>query len=224
MKIALCYSGSLRTFSDCVGNHSLFFKNPDVFISTWSNNSRSQKINDPWHKKGKGTYPNEVTKSYIENLLPKTFKLNNLNIENFREDIVLPINCQNKTSLSCQYYKIKDCYDLIPEPYSYDFIIRIRGDMLISDVKFSDKKLIFPDNIWYNYPASHSQRRVNEMLWISNPELMRKSTSIYKNLLLINNQLGNNDMHGERICFQNLLNENLLDFIEYFSFKYNILR
>ena len=76
------------------------------------------------------------------------------------------------------------------------------------DFKFCDKKIIFPDNIWYNHPASNSHRRINEMLWISNPELMRKSISIYKNLLFINNQLSSDDICTEKgFVFKNLINE-----------------
>jgi len=51
MKIAICYSGNLRTYEHCVKNHFEIIGNADIYISTWDEIKESNNINDPWHHK-----------------------------------------------------------------------------------------------------------------------------------------------------------------------------
>ena len=46
MKIAICYSGNLRTFSHCVKNHAEIIKEADIYISTWDTIRFSDKDNE----------------------------------------------------------------------------------------------------------------------------------------------------------------------------------
>ena len=60
------------------------------------------------------------------------------------------------------------------------------------------------------------------MLWISTPDLAKKTTSIYDNLEKINNSI--NNVYGEAVCYKNLEIENILNKVKTFDFKYNVIR
>lgn len=64
---------------------------------------------------------------------------------------------------------------------------------------------------------------INEMIWISNYDLMEKSSRIYDNFQTIKKTLGKN-MYGESCCYQNLLLENIVDHLEFFNFEYTVIR
>jgi hypothetical protein len=60
------------------------------------------------------------------------------------------------------------------------------------------------------------------MIWISAPDLVKKTSSIYDNLEKINNSIKN--IYGEAVCYKNLEIENILNKVKTFDFKYNVIR
>lgn len=236
MKIALLYSGNFRTFNDCTQNHLEFFgdvfDNIDVYFSTWSEIKYTPWLNDPVH-----SYSNDrilettkVNEDLIKNYIPKKWNLVSVDIQDYNSVDHLKFDESDK-SLILQYYKIKKCFDLVPKKNDYDLLIRMRPDIKIGNKLGFDllshlvesKKILFNTNVWFDYPFQKKNSNINEMIWISNYDLMEKSSRIYDNFQTIKNTLGKN-MYGESCCYQNLLLENIVDHLEFFNFEYTVIR
>jgi hypothetical protein len=221
MKLAICYGGNLRTYEYCVKNHAEIIGDADIYISTWDEIQISDKINDSWHHKINIDYPKVVTEDYIKSVTPKNFNIKSIKIDNYSNAIVKPI--KNYSSLNYQYIKIKDAYNLITNK-NYDFIIRLRPDITINNIKYSKDKIIYNEYIWYDYLKQKNIQVINEMIWVCKPELMEKTIKIYDNLEKINGLLDFNLFFGESICYKNLEIENLLDDVELYNFDYRVIR
>lgn len=231
MKIAICYSGNLRTFEHCVKNHSSLIKEADVYISTWDEIIFSNSINDNWHYKINLDVPNLIDEDYIISKIPQNFHVKRINIHNLHKlDLKQikenPLFSDGRTQgLSNQYFKIKDCFDLVYNSgIEYDYIIRLRPDITVDKFHFEKDKLVFNNFIWYNLDFSPKEQSINEMIWISNMELMDKSCKIYDNIETINDRLSPEKVYGESFCFQNLIVENLVDDIKIEKFNYRVVR
>jgi len=165
MKIAICYSGNLRTYEHCVKNHFEIIGNADIYISTWDEITESNNINDPWHHKINLNLPKKTDINYINKVTPIGFNIKSIKIDNYRDFNFKSLKSDNH--LSYQYFKIKDSYNLI-ENYieKYDFIIRLRPDITIKEIAFDKNYILFNKYIWYNYEYKGNQNAINETLWI----------------------------------------------------------
>ena len=252
MKIAIMYSGAIRHLASTLRNNLLCFDycdTIDLYFSTWSHIGYADKINSPdyvAHKKV--ILPNtEISEELIEEIvsysvspafLKSKITVKNIKIEqydpiNYKLDL---INGTDNPGLHAQYYKILDCFNLLDNTINYDMLIRCRGDIVIgnNDKEFLlksvlDNKIIFPSKIWFNHIYNKDvSLSINEMLWVSNKELMTKACSIYNNVDKINDVIKTMNTEqlnfGERITYLNLKAENMIDNIQTFDFDYNILR
>lgn len=231
MKLAICYSGNLRTYEYCVKNHSSLVEQADVYISTWDEIKFSNSINDDWHYKINLEVPDIINEDYIisktpKNLNIKKIKIDNLDVVSLKKIKENPLFSDDRIQgLSNQYFKIKDCFDLVVNSgIEYDYIIRLRPDITIDKLYFEKDKLIFNNFIWYDLDFSIKKQAINEMVWVSNMELMKRSCKIYDNIESINDRLIDDEIYGESYCFQNLLIENLIDYIKLEKFNYRVVR
>lgn len=223
MKIAICYSGNLRTFSHCVKNHAEIIKEADVYFSTWDTIKFSNKDNDPWHTRITIPAPETVTENYIINNTPSNFTIKNIKIDNEKDCVIKDIK-QNKY-LSYQYFKIWDAYQLILNSHNnYDYIIRLRPDITIDSMVYVPNKIVFNEYTWYNYTYNNTTKTINEMIWVSDMNRMQKSVNIYDNLAILDSKLDKEKIFGESICFANLEHENLLQDLYTHNFNYRVIR
>lgn len=257
MKVAILYSGAIRHLAETLRNNLMDFdyydSEIDLYFSTWDHMGYADRINSPDYI----TYPRvlppdtKVTNQLIEDIVGYTLhpftmpagaykrkaKIKAINIEkyvpnSYKFDI---LNGTDNNGLSAQYYKIWDCFTLLDNDINYDLLVRCRGDFTIhrnnktylADM-VANNKIVFPSKIWYNHSFNSESRAINEMMWVSNKELMKKACSIYNNVDKMNaiiqsrNQKETN--YGESICFLNLEAENMLDNICTFDFDYTIYR
>jgi hypothetical protein len=223
MKIAICYSGNIRTFEYCVKNHSSLLEKCDVYFSVWEEFGFSDRINDPSHIKIERTGEEKVTEKYIIEKTPSNFNIKNIIIEKY-EDVEIK-KIENNQGISYQYYKIKSCYDsLLWKKENYDYVIRLRPDIIIDNFHFEEGKIIFDHNIWKGNIFREDKKSINEMIWISNMDLMYKSCKIYDNIESILSSVTKDFIYGESISFNNLIKENLLEFLSFRDFNYNVIR
>lgn len=221
MKIAICYSGDIRTYKHCSENHFNVFKNADLYFSTWTTFGNKKYLNDPWHLLAQEENETLVTEDYIKKNTNKNFNIVKIHLEN-KEEFKKSIDTDDFSfKLKCQYYKIKKCFELLED--NYDFVVRLRPDILIRNIKYNEKKIIHNYHTWFNYPFYDNPSIINEMIWVSNQSLMEKTVKIYENFEKITNNI-NDDIHGEKICYKNLEIENLINDIEIFDFDYRVLR
>ena len=220
MKIALCYSGNLRTFEHCVKNHSTIFEKADVYVSTWDSISLSNTMNDDWHTKVNIEVPNIVDYNYIDNLIPANFTLRDVSIESYDNQSFTEL--QNYNHLWYQYYQIKKCFDMVGD--NYDIIVRIRPDITIGKFHYDVDKITFNKNVWYNHEYKEGLTHINEMVWVSNYEFMEKSVKVFNNLVYLNETLSKDEFYGESIMYNSLKIEGLIKYLNFFDFEYKVIR
>lgn len=223
--IAICYSGSIRTLEYCIQNHVSIFGDSDIYISTWSDSQRVDKINDPWHKKLNKNIPAQIDEKYIESIVPNEFVLKDLKIENYNKNYVKYNKSLNYKGLSFQYLKIKDCYELLKKNnYSYKYIIRLRCDITIDNAFFEKNKITIPEYTWYNYHYDQSKNIcMNEMIWICNDSLMEKTVSVYNNLETIS-EMSSEELYGESITLKSFQIEKIDSFLSPKPYNYRVWR
>lgn len=244
MKIAILYSGSIRTLKETILNNIDTFNydnvDIDLYFSIWDHVGYSDRINSPDYIFSNRTINNNlfVTEQFIKSIIPNNVNIKRIKIEkynsfNYSLDL---INGVDNNGLSAQYYKILDCFNLLDKSINYDALIRLRCDILFQNKMsknylfdmVNNNKIIFTEKIWYNYPFDPKENCINEMIWICNKNNMEKCCNIYNNTNKINDliikQNDKNINFGEKITFMNLKAENLVSNIEIFDFNYNILR
>jgi len=200
MKVAIYFSGHLRTYDQTWNNWKQYVIDPlnaDVFIATWPNLGR-------WVSKGVPFKPdfNDIgtvqmdslidTDKVIQLMNPKKFTLlDNSSFENETSHLLRRI-CEWRDSLSqqeywgymprshvSQYYSWKKVDELRIQyeketSTTYDLIIRARTDMLIED---------YINPLYFQIPALITQIRndIDDPLWI-NDIMFVGGTEIIHNL------------------------------------------
>jgi hypothetical protein len=232
MKIAVCYSGGLRTFKKCYAqNHQTISKlgEIDYYISTWELPcyTKVARYDDTLAINGSTIYddllrPDEfVTEEYLSNLL----KFKKIDIEPMSKmhEIIKPYedypwHIMHPARLISQYYKMNRCNSLVED--EYDIVIRIRPDVTISELPDIDtSKIIINHMVYVDYPSLIDG--VNEMIYISTQENMHKICNIYNNF---DKLLHPSIAYGERMTYLNFEYEGILDKCEPFDFGLWVIR
>jgi len=233
VKIAVCYSGGLRTFIKCYEqNHKVLSQlgEIDYYISTWESPcyTKVARFDDVLAVNGYTIYddmlrPDEiVTEKYLKSFLD--FKKIDIESMDRMEEILkpyetLPWHIMSPLRLVSQYYKLKRAFDLVDG--DYDLCVRIRPDVVIHQLPKISLDKIYMNHMVYVECAAISTGTINEMLYISNMENMRKMCNIYENF----DKLWNiHDAYGERMSYKNLEIEGLLEKVELFDFDLRVIR
>jgi hypothetical protein len=241
MKTAILYSGTIRTLAETIVNNIECFNygEVDLYFSLWDYVGYSDRINSPDYlmserKLDKNTI---ITKELIESIVPKNVNIKIIKVEQYNANSynLDLINGMDNSGLHAQYYKIWDCFNLLDEKINYDLIVRCRCDIILNNKmdqkelmeNVANNRIIFTSKIWYDHPWNN-HTEINEMMWISNKELMRKACNIYNNADKINSIIKSDNKtdknYGESICYMNLAAEGITDNIMTFDFNYNVLR
>lgn len=224
MKIAICYSGNVRTFEHCVLSHSRLFQNADVYFSVWDDFGRVEKINDAIHHKIDLNLPHKVSENYLTDKTPSNFCIKGIKIDSYSV-LDNSIELKKDNHLKYQYYKTRDAYGMIPNnAEEYDIVVRLRCDITIENFHHDTDTIVFNKDIWYNLGWSPEHQLMNEMIWVANPDLMARSVRMFDNLEYLNSTLTMSQMYGESVFYFHLVKENLLPYASFFDFNYNIIR
>ena len=242
MKIAILYSGFVRNLPETISNNLSCFDYADIdlYFSLWNKVGYTDQINAPDNIVAKRILEKdiEITEEVVKNIVPTNVAVKKIKIEEYSSNKChfSLINGLDRNGLGQQFYKVLDCFNLLDNSINYDAIIRLRCDMLLHNninqnylkQLVDDQKIIFASKIWYDYSWKPGIKNINDMLWISNFELMKKACNIYNNTDKINTIILNRKQnilnHGENICYMNLEAENIIYNITTFDFNYNILR
>lgn len=221
MKIALLYSGNFRTFNYCFENHFDFFKtisnDVDIYFSTWDKISYSKTLNDKRHFFSENKFLEDtiVDIDLIKSVINNRFNLKNVNIEKYENVNFENFKLKSKWSqgLLYQYYKIKDSFSMINN--DYDFIFRLRTDVILKNkinidiIKnaIENDKIIFNKIVWSEH--SFNGGFINEMFWGANFNNMKKACKIFDNYQNIENLIFTTDndpkglsVYGERFVMK----------------------
>jgi hypothetical protein len=152
MRVAICYSGLVRNFWDCIDSHKkliLDILKPDVFIHTWSKIGSNQSphwynhsynLNQHIHEIG---LQQELDVDQIENLYnPTKIIIENPDIKHFYDKFYCDTN-PNFFNNVMMHYGI-DCANRLKKQYEqthnfkYDIVIRCRFDLYFESIVFDD--------------------------------------------------------------------------------------
>jgi len=145
-KIAILIPGLARTYKDTFENfkENLLSNNSfefDIFIDTWNKVGRRK---DSHVYMGEEKRYDEEEELDVEEL-KRIYNPKKINVEEwdtFKEDLKIhahsfrqysEIPYKNIEALFSQYYKMKNCFNLIEDPLSYDLVIRTRFDIVLNE-------------------------------------------------------------------------------------------
>jgi len=202
MKVAICFSGAIRNFDDCISSTLKYFinnfNNPDIFLHMWTFTNKDDtdenniKYNFKWRKDDSSIekiikilepkkYVIEEYTSASEELIIKNsgIDMNKFDTEQKRN---YGFNCCS------MYWKILKSFELAEEfgienGFEYDLVIRARLDFLwedyIKQINFTDitdnKIFLIKDRY-----ASCSRLITNDKFFAGNFNTMKKMCEIFK--------------------------------------------
>lgn len=197
MKVAICFSGALRSFDTCIYSTIKYlinsFDNPDIFLHMWDFKKENNDINYNFKWRDNTTditrildilKPKDfIIEKYDNNQEQKIIVLSNININKFDDEK------KRNYGFNCcsMYYKILKSFELA-ENYSinnnikYDLFIRARIDFLWED-KINIKEI--KENTVYlikDRYATHSKLITNDKFFGGNYEVMKYMCNIFNKL------------------------------------------
>lgn len=197
MKVAICFSGALRSFDTCIYSTIRYlinsFDNPDIFLHMWDFKKENNDINYNFKWRDNTTDISKILKI----LKPKDFiieKYDNNQEQKIIETSKIDINKlddekKRNYGFNCcsMYYKILKSFELA-ENYSinndikYDLYIRARLDFIWEDsikIKEIKEKTIYLIKDRY---ATHSKLITNDKFFGGNYEVMKYMCNIFNKL------------------------------------------
>lgn len=198
MKVAICFSGAIRNFDECISSTMKYFisnfDNPDVFLHMWTfndNNLLNINYNFKWRK------DNSSIDNILNILNPKKYVIeeyNNLSEELIIKKSMIDINLfdtddKKNYGFNCcsMYWKILKSFELAEEymkenNFEYDLIIRARLDFIWEDyIKQNDFNYLTDNNIYLikDRYASCSKLNTNDKFFAGNYPTMKKMCNIF---------------------------------------------
>lgn len=204
-KIAICFSGQLRTWKNCIHTfNKLIPKNADIFCHFWDYNTKPNWIND---EKIPEKITDEELNEVIDILRPKKYL-----IENYR--IIPTIRSEQLITyfpFLSQYYgimrsaRLKREYE-IENDLEYDLVARARYDnyyiSTISDsFQFLRPNTMHGFHFGWNYIENTG--RMGDMCWFADSQTYDIIADFYLNIWTIdpNRIKFNKDQHQEILFF-----------------------
>jgi len=212
MKIAICFSGAIRSFDDCVNSTLKYFINnfndnnnnnfsTDIFLHAWTFTDKNDldfnnniKYNFKWRK------DDSSIDKIINILQPKKYVIEeytgqseNLIVEKSKIDMGKFDTEQKKNyGFNCcsMYWKILKSFELAEEysksnNFVYDLVIRARLDFIWEDhIKPSDFTDLIGNKIYLikDRYATCSKLVTNDKFFAGNFDLMKKMCGVFNNL------------------------------------------
>ncbi len=202
-KIAICFSGAIRSFDRCIPSITKYFLNnlpgADIYLHMWTfNDNNDEKTNSinynfKWRKDNSDIY------KIINILKPVKYEITEYNLE--WEKIILEESgidvdlfdddTKKNYGFNCcsMYWKILKCFELV-EDYSldnninYDLVIRARLDFIWEDHIYINNFVLSDDtvNLIQDKYATHSKLITNDKFFAGSYECMRTMCNIFKKL------------------------------------------
>ena len=200
MKVAICFSGAIRNFDDCISSIFKYFINnfdsPDIFLHMWTLNKSDTNLDYAfkWRK------DNSDIERIIKILNPIKYVIEEYGIEhekNIKESSCIDMDKfdteQKKNyGFNCcsMYWKIMKCFELVEEHsilngVKYDLVIRARLDFIWEDhikpndfVDLNDSKIYLIRDRY----ATCSKLETNDKFFAGTFLAMSKMSKIFNQL------------------------------------------
>lgn len=240
MKIAICFTGFLRSFQFTCKSWNYRLKNIDNDVYVYSPNTYYSLSSENSYDSKPEEYVDEC---YIRQIFGD--RLKKINLYNYSPDIyksiVSNLNIPEENFLKQKAYRIfsfmfniQNCLNLIEDINNYDFVILTRPDIILYDYLNFD--VLDPNKI--NFPYFHgvddfgnlkngvaavfgTNRSFNDQVFIGTP----KNMSIFKNIFDLIGEYHNQNIiiNAETLLGHHCLKNNI-DFGPSDFIKYDLLR
>lgn len=221
MKIAICFSGGIRSFLTCypsIFKNVVMPLNPDIFFHLWS---------QPIYKNYDASFNNfkfqedECSQQKVYEILNQENKVKDFVIDEYSEDwqdyiikncidpdIINKLDQKDKDyaiSAICMYYKIQKANDLKinyenKNNFKYDLVIRARLDFIwnqqfkLEDFSFNNNEIILIKDSY----CTKAKWEGNDKFFASNSYNMDKICDLYKNIKYFHTEL-NIPLEGQHL-------------------------
>jgi hypothetical protein len=249
MRIALYFTGMIRTFKKCYKNilEALDEHDIDVFLSIWNTPGTSLKHK----KKTVNVFPELNYKNINKEFIKKEFPDINfviIDIEDFsvskkimdKYTLEMKSGSKDGREMASDYYKIKRCNELRKKyqnehNISYDFYMRCRPDCTFYNfpnlIDITEKKLIinkFATDLYYSniHPSEflsfyNKEMRTLTCLWLTNDSQIMETLCNHYDYI---KDVWNIKKIGERMFGKYIKYTHLDKYLMLFDFKVEILR
>lgn len=201
MKIAICFSGAIRSFDECISSTMKYlianFDNPDIFLHMWTfdeNNSTDINYNFKWRK------DTSSTDNILSILNPKKYVIEEYNVmseEHIKKSSMVDMDLfdtedKKNYGFNCcsMYWKILKSFELAEEymgenNFEYDLIIRARLDFIWEDYINQSDFTDLSNNVIYlikDRYATCSKLCTNDKFFAGNYPTMKKMCNVFNYL------------------------------------------
>lgn len=198
MKVAICFSGAIRSFDECISSTMKYlisnFDNPDIFLHMWTfNDTNSSDIdyNFKWRKDSSSIH------NILSILKPKKHVIeeyNKTSEEVIKKSSMVDMDLfdtddKKNYGFNCcsMYWKILKSFELAEEymgenNFEYDLIIRARLDFIWEDwIKQTNFDNILDNNIYLikDRYASCSRLVTNDKFFAGNYSTMKQMCNVF---------------------------------------------
>lgn len=189
-RIAICFSGQLRTWKNCYQNYNkLFTTDCDVFCHFWDYNTKPNWLAD--------STPDYLTKQDIDDVIevlkPKKFLL-----ETYRPvKPISPTQIITYHGYLSQFYgimraaRLKKQYE-IENDIQYDLVVRSRYDNYYVSKVSDSYEIVRPNTMHgfhFGWDKEEKVGRVGDMFWFADSETYDLIADFYLNIWKINPRL-----------------------------------
>lgn len=191
MKIAVCYSGQVRTGVQAFDNHLSLFgdlyqrdqstSSIDIFVHTWNINSNKRFE----HDRTTTEVPQYIFDAWAERLQPKVMVVEDYSNTFKSHTIKYDINYGVRPMFYSwvQAIKMKREWE-IKHDFKYDAVVRIRSDILFKPgrslaqecLKSITDKVFVIENLQPNW---HETPFTDDVFWVGTSEMMDRATGYY---------------------------------------------
>lgn len=224
MRIAVCFSGQLRTAVESSDNIKRYlgflFEYCDFFIHTWNINQQKvynlsnifpieEKITDEYFKNIIDIYQpkNMMIENYHETYKKESEIINNRIVYYFDTARALWYSFKKSIELKLEYEEINN--------FEYDLVIKLRTDVIFPEdrrlsqelelYRFINKNEIFIENIAKE--LKYNIERLDDVFFIGNSKTMDKFSKFYSEF--INNSIKVNFSNGVYGVYEHLILNNI---------------
>lgn len=190
-RIAICFSGQLRTWKHCYNNYkNILTDQCDIFCHFWDYNTKPNWVAD-------SKTPNYISQNEIDEVID-TLKPKKFLLENYRQVTpIKPTQVITYHGYLSQFYgimraaRLKKQYE-IENDFQYDAVVRSRYDNFYVSRITNNYETVRPNTMHgfhFGWDKEEKVGRIGDMFWFADSQTYDIISDFYLNIWSINNRL-----------------------------------
>ncbi len=253
MRIAILFSGELRTFAETIGNNIMYFKqysnNIDIYYAFTDNvgyfpveaDTANAFKNDRYvmgERKitnARSFWGTNQIDIILEPYLSKTIYKKTGLIKKQPYEVPVPPDCTIPYKICHQFYLLQRGWDNSEGPRqsfnAYDLVVRLRPDVVLQNpISGVDLEAAIRGNMLivnkYTEYDTEDEKAVHPGFFMGPPHIMRMACSVYNNFRYIQELIDKDFISttAAQVFYGNLYIHNLNENLHKYDFNYKIIR